>query len=242
MSIERAGWIENKERFPSTMSVSLLLTHGRAGRLLMTRHGVISGGLESWGLVAGGVAQGENAWDAAVREAWEEAQILPENIIFVQGRDSFESHVALIRGEDKNRLGLVYSVTYSGPPFPLDGWNIMGDRQVDMAKFFTWQEVLDLMDNRSRIYRPYFNYPQLLRWTLANTWRSSKRAEVTNRWLLEREETIPGLHRSQDIDENDLAVWKYIPPYNQWMEVTGIHGLPARTNFARARFVSDIDH
>ncbi|MFC1790297.1 NUDIX hydrolase [Patescibacteria group bacterium] len=236
--MERIRGQENQERFPSTVSVSLLLTHGRAGRLLMVKQGLKDGESKSWGPIAGGVDQGENAWDAALREAWEEARIPPEHIIFVRGRDSLEPHVALIRGDDKNSLGLVFSVTYSGPRVPLDGWDIDGDKSVDRTRFFTWQEVLNLMDSSSEIYRPDFNFPQLLRWTLANSWRSQKRARVINQWLSEREEAIPGLCKRKGSGETLLAGWHYTPPYNQWMEVPGIHGDPNKTNFARARFYS----
>lgn len=238
MMVERDDGQEVKERFPATVSVSLLLTHGRSGRLLMTRHGVKDGESESWGLIAGGVDYRENAWDAAMREAWEEARIRPECIIFVRGTNPLEPHVAMVRGEDKIRLGLVFDVTYSGPKVPLGGWNIENDASVDRARFFPWQEVLGLLEDSSKIHRSEFNYPQLLRWTLSNGWRSRKRSEAICQWLLARERAVPGLYRRRDSDGSNIVHWEYTPPYNEWTRATGIHGLPSRTNFARERFYS----
>lgn len=234
--MERLRQLEGKERSPATVSVSLLLTHGRAGRLLLTRHGIKEGEPESWGLIAGGVRMGENPWDAALREAWEEANIEPENIIFVKGRDSLEPHVAMIRGEDKIRLGLVFGVTYSGPKVPLDGWEIGHDSRVDRVKFFTWREILDLIDNEPKIYRPYFNTPQLLRWTLTTCWQGSVRTQATCQWLLQRSEKIPGLSLRKGLDGTRIDHWQYTPPYNEWVNTPWIHGRPSETNFARERF------
>ena len=185
--MEREG---SKERFPGSVSVSLLLTHGRSNRLLLTRHGVKNGESERWGLIAGGVEKGESAWDAAVREAWEEANIRQENIIFVHGRNDFEPHVALFKREDKISLGLVLDVTYSGPKVPLDGWDIVGDKSVDRVEFFSWRRVLELLDDESRIYRPDFNYPQLLRWMLKGSWYNQTRIKSTNEWLFGRASEI----------------------------------------------------
>lgn len=227
---------ESGERFPASVSVSLLLTHGRSDRLLMTRHGVKKGQGETWGLIAGGVEKGETVWDAAVREAREEAQLNQENIIFVRGRNDFEPHVALIKGENKISLGLVLDVTYSGPKVPLGGWDVVGDRSVDRVEFFSWQKVLSLLDDKSRIYRPEFNYPQLLRWILKSCWTDSRRIEATNKWLLERAQDIEGLYRRTDKQGSILNIWSYVPPYNHWMTKPGIHGLPSKTNFARRRF------
>lgn len=229
--MERMETVTNKEGFPSSVSVSLILTHGRSKRLLLTRHGVQDNESESWGLIAGGVGKGENAWQAAIREAREEANIREENIIFVQGRNKLNPHVALIRGEDKIRLGLVFDVTYSGPKVPLNGWQVEGDSSVDKVKFFTWREILQLLEDRTSIYRAEFNFPQLIRWTLKHYEINEKRMSVINEWLHNNEENIPGLLKDGD-------TWRYCPPYNDWMTTPGIHGDPQKTNFARERFIS----
>ena len=236
MGVEDARVSKDRERMPSTVSGALLLTQGKTGRLLLVRHGIEKPESESWGLIAGGIQQGENAWEAVMREAWEEAQIAQENIIIVRGRDCREPHVALLRGNDKTRVGIVFSATYSGPAVNLDGWDITGDEDVDRARFFTWRAVLNLMEMDDKIYRPEFNFPQLLRWTLDNTWRSFHRRFVTSRWLQDREHLIPGLSKGSDLDSFGLPNWIYIPPYNEWLQQSGIHGNPRKTNFARKRF------
>jgi len=224
-----------EERFPATVSVSLLLTHGRSNRLFLTRHGVEAGQKESWGLIAGGVKEGESPWDAAMREAKEEANIEAKNIIFVRGRNSLEPHVALIRGKEKDSVGLVFEATYSGPKVPMSGWEIEGDNSVDRVELFSWQRVLGLLDDESQIYRPEFNYPQLIRWTLKNGGSDERRKGIINRWLLDKYESIPGLIRREV-----SGSWDYIPPYNEWMGMPGIRGIPSRTNFARERFLKRI--
>ncbi|MFC1625257.1 NUDIX domain-containing protein, partial [Patescibacteria group bacterium] len=226
--------LHSKERFPGSISVSLLLTHGRSGRLLLTRHGVNKEEQETWGLIAGGVEKGENAWEAALREAWEEAKIKRGNIIFVQGRNKLEPHVALIKKEEKISLGLVFDVTYSGPKVPLEGWKITTDRSVDKVKFFSWKEILNLLENKTKIYRPEFNHPQLLRWIIREP-GSPKRMKMVNNWLLLNHKNISGLTRRgkevRYLDSNKPAVnWEYIPPYNSWFNTRGIHGLPDKTN------------
>lgn len=226
------------ERFPASVSVSLLLTHGRSGSLFLTHHKEN----DSWGLIAGGVEKNENPWDSFVREAWEEAHISGKNIIFVRGRDSFEPHVALIKGKDKTRIGLVYSATYSGPKIPLDGWDIEGDDSVDRVELFSWQRVLSLLDGNPVLYRSEFNHPQLVRWLLKDHVGSlsSKRVAIIDAWLSDRTETIPGLSRREN-QEGSVSTklsdrWDYIPPYNDWMNIPNIRGNQRQTNFARHRF------
>ena len=221
--------INDRERFPAIVSVALLITHGRSGRLLLTRHGLLHGNRESWGPVAGGVEEGESAWVAALREAKEEANLSPENLIFVRGKDSFDPHVALINIEDKISLGLVYDVTYSGPKVSFEGWNITNDQSVDRVRYFTWQETLDLLEKPDKIYRPEFNIHQLIRWNIKHMRKSTKRNETVGNWLQLNNETFPGLL-------NTSNNWTYTPPYNSWVNLPNIHGDPARTNFARKRF------
>jgi len=230
----------NEERFPSSVSVSLLLTHGRSGRLILTRHGIKTGeGKESWGLIAGGVERGEDPWRAAMREAKEEAGFSGEHIIFVRGRNNLEPHVALVLGEDKNHLGLVFDTTYSGPRVSMDGWDVADDRSVDRVGLFSWQRVLKLLDDQTQIYRPEFNYPQMVRWILKDC-RDESRAGGIERWLLDREGSIPGLTRRRMAETGDVRKfsdrWDYIPLYDSWMGMPGIRGVPSRTNFARERF------
>ncbi len=226
-----------QERFPATVSVALLLTHGRSKRLLLTRQ---KSDQEQWGLIAGGVQQGETAWNAIVRETWEEARIKEQNIIFVTGWNSLEPHVALIRGQDKIRLGLVFDSTYSGPRISLEGWEISDDPKVDRVKFFRWQEILHLLEDQSRIYRPEFNYPQLLRWLLKDLGHNPHRTITVDQWLQTNFQTIPGLQPKTDSPNSQpfkLADrWEYYSPYNQWMKTPGIHGQATRTNFARPRW------
>lgn len=218
-----------KERFPASVSVSLIMNHGRSNRLLLTHHGVKKDEPDSWGLIAGGVEKGEDPWQAVIREAWEEANVRSENIIFVKGRNSLEPHVALINQERRISLGLVFDVTYSGPTVPLDGWEIDSDSGVDRVRFFTWGEVLSLLDNKESIYRSEFNFSQILRWTLKYYKDTEKRRRVTDDWLHRHVNNIPGLLLE---DGN----WKYYPPYNSWLTTPHIHGNPSQTNFARERF------
>lgn len=228
------------ERFPATVYVALLLTHGRSNRLFLTRH--YAEGQWQWGPIAGAIEEKEGPWGAVVREAKEEANISPYNIIFVTNRDPLEPHVALLPGSDKGKIraGLIYSATYSGPKLSIDGWNIVGDRSVDMARFFTWQEVCSLLEESKHIYVPEFNIPQLIRWLLYSP-VGVKRACDIDQWLTENQDKFPGLSRLGD--KNMLAsywtlpdIWRYIPPYNDWVKIEGIHGRPERTNFARARY------
>lgn len=230
--------IAGGERFPGSISVGLLLTHGRSNRLFLTRHKDNQG----WGLIAGGVEKGETAWDAAVREAGEEAGLKAENIIFVQGRNNLEPHVALMRREDKISLGLVFDTTYSGPSVPLKGWEIFNDHKVDWVSLFTWQQVLDLILNPEQIYRPEFNHPQLVRWTLHQAdIRGNPRQQIINEWLLANGSKIPGLTlRNQSGKAVCLSDWEYVPPYNEWMTLPHLRGNPVKTNFARTRFHSKI--
>lgn len=232
----------NTERFPGQIYVALLLTHGRSNRLLLTRH--LRDGVEKWGPVAGGVEQNEGPWEAVVRETNEEAGIPSSSIIFVRGRDSVEPHVALLPGNDKNKIGLIYSATYSGPKIPLDGWEVKGDEKVDQAAFFPWQNVCKLLERGTEgIYAPEFNIPQLIRW-LINSPVGVKNAYDIHKWLAKNMDSFPGL--TCLYDKNSFAsqstlpkVWKYIPPYNEWMNMSWIHGVPARTNFARKRFLAN---
>lgn len=230
----------HKERFPASISVSLLLTHGRSGRLFMVRHG------QEWGLIAGAVEIGENPWHAILRESQEEAHINSENIIFVKGRDTFDPHVILIRGEDKNRIGLVYGATYSGPKFPFEGNDIKDDKSINRVACFSWKQILNILEDPDKnIYRPEFNFPQLIRWTLEHASRSKylSRALVVDNWFLEKQENIKGLtlKDTKKIEKPSelLSKWNYVPNYNSWMTAKNIHGDPSKTNFARSRFNSN---
>lgn len=230
----------SSERFPATVYVALLLTHGRSNRLLLTRHHVE--GQEQWGPIAGAVEENEGPWAAVVRESKEEANISPYDIIFVVNRDPLEPHVALLPGSEKEKIqaGLIYSATYSGPKLPLDGWEITGDRSVDKARFFTWQEVCSLLGEDKHIYIPEFNVPQLIRWLLYSP-VGVKRACDIDQWLVKNQDRFPGLSRLGDKNTFSSSytlpkIWRYIPPYNDWMKIEGIYGRPERTNFARERF------
>lgn len=217
------------ERDLASISVSLLLTHGRSNRLLLTRHGVKQNEQETWGLIAGGVKYRENAWKAALREAEEESKLQPKNIIFVKGRNDIRPHVALVCGNDMNHEGLVFDVTYSGPKTP-NGWGIDDDAKVDRVEWFTWQRVLDLIDNPNSIYRPEFNLPQLVRWTMMGHGAKENRVATVEGWLRSRVGRIEGLYQETN------GKIGYIPPYDEWMVMPGLRGDPRKTNFARKRF------
>lgn len=225
-------------RFKAELSVSFLLTHGRSNRLFLTRHGVKENNPETWGLIAGGVEKGENPLEAALREAKEEADINQENIIFVRGRNNLEPHPVVILGEEKNWGGYVFDATYSGPSVPMEGWNIYGDESVDRVELFDWRRVLHLLDKPEKIYRPEFNFSQMMRWIMMDYGGGNKnRLEFTNWWLQERRGKIEGLRCKGRLMLEKLSDnWDYIPPYNSWMEMPGIRGWPARTNFARERY------
>lgn len=237
--------LQHKERFPASVSVSLLLTHGRSGRLFMVRHPVVTGfgNQHLWGLIAGGVKPGENPWQVALREAQEEANIGGKNIIFVAGRDPLEPHVALIQGLDKDRVGLVYSTTYSGPKFPFSGKQISDDPNVDMVACFSWRQVLVMLKApQLNLYRPEFNFAQLMRWTIEKAARGKNlsRAKEVDTWFTEMQPSLEGLRimGESDIEKPSdlLSKWSYAPLYNAWMMAKDIHGDPRRTNFARRRF------
>lgn len=219
------------ERFPAELSVSILLTHGRSGRLFLTRHGVKLNLEASWGPMAGGIDQTDaDPWEAALREAYEEANIKRENIIFVRGRNSMEPHAVMIRGNDKNIGGYVFDATYSGPKITMEGYLIENDEKVDRVELFTWRRVLGLLDGEEKIYLSDFNEAQLIRWSIREAGVNQNRKIVVGNWLRNRIGKIDGLYR----DENGET--GYVPPYNQWMTTPGIRGEPEKTNFARKRF------
>lgn len=219
------------ERFPAELSVSILLTHGRSGRLFLTRHGVKQRNEPSWGLIAGGVdGEDKDPWDAVLREAKEEANINKENIIFVRGRNSMEPHAVMVRWPNRNVGGYVFDATYSGTKVPIGGYDIMQDKKVDRVELFTWQRVLELLDGDEKIYLPEFNEVQLLRWTMRENGIAENRVKLVKSWLESHLGKIDGLYKNKD------GVIEYIPPYNQWMTMPGIRGKPEKTNFARNRF------
>lgn len=225
------------DRDPASLSVALLLTHGRSNRLFLTRHGVLQGLPETWGLLAGGVKMSDpDPWDAMLRETKEEGDIDRENIIFVHGRNDTRPHVALIHRPDKLSIGLVYDATYSGRKIPLDGWKITEDTKVDFVKPFTWQAVLLLLQQPEKIYHADFNVPQLIRWLLFDYGGYPHRTNVISDWLHQNRETIPGtLTLSNPAATKLNQRWTYIPPYDAWLTAHGLYGLPEKTNFARSR-------
>jgi 8-oxo-dGTP pyrophosphatase MutT (NUDIX family) len=226
------------EEIKAELSVSFLLTHGRSNRLFLTRHGVKQGNSETWGLIAGRVDKGENLYEAVLREAKEEANIERENIIFVRGRNNLEPHPVVILGEEYNWGGYVFDATYSGPKLPMDGWDISGDRSVDRVELFDWRRVLGLLNKPEKIYRPEFNFAQMMRWIMMDYGGGNENRKVyTNRWLLDRQGKIEGLVCHGRLFFDKLSDnWDYIPPYNRWMEMPGIRGNPRKTNFARERY------
>jgi 8-oxo-dGTP pyrophosphatase MutT (NUDIX family) len=226
------------ERAPGSISASLLLTQGTSNRLFLTRHGVLQGEPPTWGLIAGGVELGENGWDAVLREAREEANIEPSNIIFARGRNDTRPHVAVLNTPDKVRVGLVYDVTYSGPQIPGFYKNISGDKSVDRIELFSWQQILRLLETPEHIYRAEFNHPQLIRWLLMDYGGNPKRTNIINNWIYEHPTTIPGrLTRISTNSERLFDQWEYIPPYDSWLASPSIHGRPEQTNYARRRSV-----
>lgn len=241
MSVENGNFdkftsIEHTDRFMASVSVSILLTHGRSGRLILVRHG------QTWGLPAGAVESTETPWNALLREIKEETNLNKENIIFVNGVDKTLPEPILLRGLNKNRVGFIYGATYSGPKIPFDGWDIIGDKTINMAACFTWQNVLKLLDSPEEIYRPEFNFPQLIHWSIEKASKSKwlSRSQLLDLWLTENQDKVKGLRlltnikisRSSDL----LKKWSYAPPYNEWTLGKNIHGDPRKTNFARSRF------
>jgi len=223
------------DRAPSSISVALLLTHGRSNRLFVTEQNINNE--RTIGLIAGGVdLLDPNPFAAAVREATEEAKLDPETIIFVKGRNSLEPHVVFVNGLDKIRLGLVYDATYSGPKVSLEGWEIQGDKKVDHVKLFTWRQVITLLENPDQIYRAEFNIPQFLRWIFFDYGGNQSRTETINNWLARNEKNFPGLQQKPDPKTESINdVWEYTPPYQEWTTVDGLLGRPNKTNFARKR-------
>ena len=181
---------------------------------------------------------GENPWQAVLRETTEEANIKEENIIFVRGRDSMEPHVALLRANDKDRVGLVYSATYSGPKLPFEGKDVTGDESINKVACFSWKEILKKLETPDSLYRPEFNFPQLIRWTIEQAVRSRKlsRVIIVDNWLLKKQSYIGGLELLEEgIIKHPIELsskWRYTPPYNSWMMAKNIHGDPRKTSLA----------
>lgn len=227
------------ERPKASLSVALLLTHGRSNRLFLVRQSERSKAPGTRGLIAGGVElEDSTPLHAVFREALEETGIPKENIIFVRGRNNPRPHIAPVIGPDMIHLGLVYDMTYSGPQIPLTGWGVTGDDKIDRVDLYTWQQVLTLLEHPENIYRPEFNKAQLIRWLLLNHGANENRTRTVHDWLTQHKDSIDGLSDTGNTalrHDNMLTRWHYVPQYEQWMTLPDIYGRPERTNFARRR-------
>lgn len=194
------------ERLITKTSVSVLLGISRSRRIVLVRQSQTG----QWGLPAGGIKSGELLIPALRREVREETNIPEENVYFDP-----RPHVVCLPEADKTHIGLVFhgDVISMSPP-AISGWEVLGDAKVNFAKPFSPREIFRLIENPERIYRPEFNFHQLMRWlTMVSEVREGKYYQYIDEWFERMVGVVAGLSITENTIFADYRRWKYTPPY-----------------------------
>lgn len=146
-----------KEKWPTTLSVAIVVVNGDRSILLVRKRGS-----DQWTLPAGGLEKGENGKQAASRELKEETGLNPEDLT---ASPFCLEDVLFIPGETKTSVGLVYLAVLK-KPFPKEGIIIEGD-EIDLVRPFSDIEIQELLRHPERIYKPEYNianFRYMLEW------------------------------------------------------------------------------
>jgi len=138
----------NRERWPATVSVALIMVNGDGSLLLVHKRKT-----DQWSLPAGGLQKGENGEQAAFREAREETGLGPDDF---ERPFLINPDVLFITGNTKTSVGLLYIMRLKV------GWReqrLMSDsnEEVDLVRPFSRLEIEKLLDHPETIYKPEFN-------------------------------------------------------------------------------------
>jgi 8-oxo-dGTP pyrophosphatase MutT (NUDIX family) len=150
---------EQGERLRTTTSVGLCLGYRRPNYdgfpdlVLVTKRDS-----NQLGLIAGSLERGEEPFRAALREAEEEANLPPYTIIFLNSRPN----VIIVPKSDTSSVGLIYDAEFTEPMNP-DGYEPESS-EVSFVKPYSIDELLALVKEPDRWYRPEFNLAAAKNW------------------------------------------------------------------------------
>lgn len=144
-----------RERLPSTVSVALLLSNNpeNTGVVGFFRELILVRKRDSgkWGLIAGGILEGEDTRVAALRELTEETNLGGESVeIKFRSRE-----IKLLPGKEKTSVGIIYEAKVKRV-IPRDGYE-PNSEEIDLVKPFTIEDLLQLRQHPEMIYKPEFN-------------------------------------------------------------------------------------
>lgn len=144
---------EGKERWPTTTSVALQLYD----RTFRTLYLVRKRDSQQYGLIAGGIEQGEQPNCAMFRELENETGLTEKDVGFLGTPKVFT-----VPQEEKTSIGLVFR-TRVNAEIPKEGLAVESD-EVDLLKPFSKRELWQLLKEEDKIYKPSFNIPAIEDW------------------------------------------------------------------------------
>lgn len=153
--------IETKEQpFTRSLSVAGILTYHN--NLLMVQDSE-----SMWGIPAGRAKSSENPTQVFKREFSEETG-LDSKLIFWQSGYRSSPSVVWVTEEEKTSLGIIYDVGYAGEIGNYE-WEIEKEgEEVVSAKLFPVFEILQLVEQDTRIRKPKFNKGQIIKWLVGS--------------------------------------------------------------------------
>ncbi len=147
------------ERHPTTTSVALRLGWQPEGNHLFPRLILVTKkGTGQLGLIAGGLEKDEDPFKAAYREAEEEADLPPYFFVILNSRPQ----VLVSPQSAKSSVGLVYDAQLLEAISP-QGY-VPDSPEISFVKPYTAEELLPLVEDPSRWYRPEFNLSLVKGW------------------------------------------------------------------------------
>ena len=125
-------------------------------------------------------------------------------------------------GEDRTRLGYVYSAVYYGPKLPREGWPIEGDPNIAKARPFKKREIVGLLRSHLKagepsagpLRKPEFNFPLLMSYLTYGSGREFPQGALPGyvvSFLKVYQERIDGLRQFSTLLSGEIK-WKYSPP------------------------------
>lgn len=206
-----------QERWKKTVSMATLLRVSHTKRLILVQDRETHG----WGLPAGGLEKKERLVQGLRREVGQETNLEQERLHF-----NTRPHVVCLPGEDKTQLGLVFDGVYVNKRGHPQEWKVAGDKKVSRAKIFTVREIFPLLENSDRmVYKPWFNFPQLMRWVVElSDGRNGAPIGFLDDLLLNISRKVEGLTLEVAKDLRDYRKWRYVPPYEEYESTIDLWG------------------
>jgi len=146
---------ENRERWPTTTSVAIVVINGDRSLLLVHKKK-----FDQWSLPAGGLQKGETLAEAAYRELQEETGLTKDDIEEL----NYPNDILIIPGETKTSIGFLYFTRINKVLSP-EGIIVEGNEEIDLIRPFKDTELSNLLHKEHRrIYKPEFNIPAFDHW------------------------------------------------------------------------------